>query len=92
MERDGRLHAIECKLTERPSAHDLRGLHRLREMYGELLTERPSAHDSRGLYRLREMYGELVAPRADVACTTQAPFDLSPGVTAQPGWRPFPLK
>lgn len=34
MERDGRLHAIECKLTERPSSGDTASIRRLRSFYG----------------------------------------------------------
>lgn len=34
IESDNRLTAIECKLAERPSGHDLRGLSRLEDFYG----------------------------------------------------------
>ena len=34
IESDNRLTAIECKLTERPGGHDLRGLARLTDFYG----------------------------------------------------------
>jgi hypothetical protein len=35
VERGGRLWAIECKLTERPSPRDARGIGRLRSFYGD---------------------------------------------------------
>ncbi len=35
IERNGRLHAIECKLAEQPRRRDLRGLARLASFYGE---------------------------------------------------------
>lgn len=35
IELDGRLHAIEIKLTERPSSRDLRGLKTLQRFYGD---------------------------------------------------------
>lgn len=34
IESDNKLTAIECKLTERPGGHDLRGLSRLEDFYG----------------------------------------------------------
>ncbi len=34
VETDGKLHPIECKLTERPDASDLKGLDKLRLFYG----------------------------------------------------------
>lgn len=35
IEMDGKLHPVECKLTERPDAHDLRGIERMRRFYGD---------------------------------------------------------
>ncbi len=35
IEWNGRLYAIECKLSEKPSRRDLRGIHRMRAFYGE---------------------------------------------------------
>ena len=35
IEHNGQLHAIECKLTERPSGHATRGLQRFQALYGD---------------------------------------------------------
>jgi len=43
IERDQRLHGIECKLTERPSARDLRGLRALSKLYGDQVASRTLA-------------------------------------------------
>ena len=68
IERDGRLHPIECKLSERPGRRALSGIRALRRFYGS----------------------DEVGP-ASVACTCEHPFELTDGVTARPGWRPWPL-
>ena len=39
LERDGKLIAIECELTQRPSSKDLRGIRRLRTFYGEAMVD-----------------------------------------------------
>ena len=69
VELNQQLWAIECKLTERPTPRDTRGISKLRQFYGS----------------------EKIAG-AFVACTTDAPFELSADVTAQPGWRTWPLR
>ena len=68
VELDGRLHCIECKLTERPGRTDLRGLQKIASFYGE----------------------EIVASRT-IACSTQAPYEVAPGITARPGCTVWPL-
>lgn len=63
IDRDQRLVAVECKLTERPAPRDASGIDRLRAFYG----------------------AETVAA-AYVACTTEQPHEIAPGVIARPGW------
>ena len=40
VELNGRIYAIECKLTEKPAKRDLRGLRRLTEFYGDEMVAR----------------------------------------------------
>ncbi|WP_295881040.1 ATP-binding protein [uncultured Thiohalocapsa sp.] len=54
------------------------------------LAERPGGHATRGIQRLRQLYGDSVA-RAFIACTTETPFDIAPGITAVNGWQTWAL-
>ena len=46
-----------------------------------------SASDAKGIERLRRFYGDELVAHGFVASLTQEPFDLTPHVTAVPGWR-----
>ena len=48
--------------------------------------EHPEPGDATGIRRLRALYGDAVA-EGFIACTTGSPFQVTPGVTAVPGWR-----
>ncbi|MYD71778.1 MAG: ATP-binding protein [Acidobacteria bacterium] len=48
--------------------------------------ERPDHGDAAGIRRLRAFYGDAVA-EGFIACTTATAFQVTPGVTAVPGWR-----
>ena len=53
---DGKLHPIECKLSEAPSARDLGGLRALRELYGEEAIEAPTiASPSLATYAIEDV-------------------------------------
>ncbi len=53
--------------------------------------ERPDPRATRSIDRLTHFYGKEAITHAYVACTTQQPFDLAPGVTAISGWKVWPL-
>ena len=53
--------------------------------------ERPDKSDLKGIRKLKEMYGPMVGP-ASVACLSRETYDIAEGVTARPGWRPWPLE
>ena len=54
------------------------------------LASRPPRGEPRGIAKLRATYGDSVA-RAWVACTTEEPYQLAPGVEARSGWTPWSL-
>jgi len=55
------------------------------------LSQTPGPRDARAIERLRAFYGDDAVAGAYLACTTEVPFDLEPGVTAVPGWTAWEL-
>ena len=55
------------------------------------LSQTPEPRDTRTIGRLRDFYGDDAVAGAYIACTTEVPFDLAPGVTAVPGWTAWEL-
>jgi len=52
--------------------------------------ERPEAKDLQGIKRFRKFYGREASEHAFIACLTDVSFDITPGVTAAPGWKVWP--
>jgi len=55
------------------------------------LEESPGAKDLKGIRRLKTFYGEEAVAHAYLACPIDMAFDVSPGVTAMPGWESWDL-
>jgi uncharacterized protein len=68
LERNGRLTAIECKLSEKPDKKE-----------------------TGSIERLKTFYGEDLAAQSYIACPVDIPYDVASGITAVPGWKPWPL-
>ena len=55
------------------------------------LSQTPDSRAARTIDRLRAFYGQEAVAGAYVACTTEVPFEPTPGVTAVPGWTSWNL-
>jgi len=54
--------------------------------------EHPNPRCTRAIDRLTHFYGADAIAHTYIACTTQQPFDLAPGITAVSGWHVWPFE
>jgi predicted AAA+ superfamily ATPase len=55
------------------------------------LAERPESKDVQGIRKLKAFYGEEAVLHAYIACPMDMPYGIASGVTAVPGWEPWPI-